>query len=145
MRKITNTTKKLIIKHQNFVKYLISGGTAAVVEFSLFNLIFYFLLREQLMVAQVLSYLSGMLTAFTLHHFWTFKSNGEKRHSSHRQFVMYATVSILNLFISSFLLVQLKTIGLYPWLAKLIVMGIVVLWNFLILNKIIFGSAKNER
>lgn len=123
------------------MRYLISGGTAAIVEFGLFNLFFYVLIKEVLLAAQIISYCTGLLTAFLLHHFWTFKANGQQKHSSRRQFVMYATVSITNLFISSFILVQLKNLGLYPWLAKFIVMGMVVLWNFGIMNKVIFGSS----
>ncbi|MDO4870979.1 MAG: GtrA family protein [Candidatus Saccharibacteria bacterium] len=140
MQKTTTYIKSLLLRHQNFVRYIISGGTAAVVEYLLFNLLFYIVIKEVLIVSQIISYSAGLLTAFLLHHFWTFKTNGKHKHSSRKQFIMYSTVSITNLVISSFVLVQLKNFGFYPWLAKIIVMGMVVLWNFFIMNKIIFGS-----
>lgn len=126
-------------------RYLVSGGSAAVVEYSLFNLLFYIVLKNQstaLLTSQITSYLSGLLTAFLLHHFWTFKTTGASHaNSGKKQFIMYSAVSLTNLVLSSFILVILKeNLHFYPWLAKIITMGMIVTWNFLILNKIIFKT-----
>lgn len=130
-------------------RYLVSGSSAAVVEYSLFNLLFYIILKNHsaaLLTSQITSYLSGLLTAFLLHHFWTFKTpDANHTNSGKKQFIMYSAVSLTNLVLSSFILVILKeNLHFYPWLAKIITMGMVVSWNFLILNKIIFKTEANH-
>ncbi len=140
----------LLKKYQHRIRYLLSGTTAAVLEFGSFNLLFYVIFarsNDLLLVAQVTSYLIGFTTAFVLHNRFSFKTERKYVYSKRQQLVGYAIVSLTNLGLTSLILVFLKNqLGVWPWLAKIITMGLQVIWNFFILNGIIFKSeTKDEK
>lgn|SRR5574344_2792599 len=140
----------LLKKYQHQIRYLLSGTTAAVLEFGSFNLLFYVIFarsNDLLLVAQVTSYLIGFTTAFVLHNRFSFKTERKYVYSKRQQLVGYAIVSLTNLGLTSLILVFLKNqLGVWPWLAKIITMGLQVIWNFFILNGIIFKSeTKDEK
>ena len=66
-------------KDKSFFKYIISGLIAAIIEFLCFNLIYYVLFKNHLFVAQAISYFTGLITAFSLHYFYSFKSRKEQK------------------------------------------------------------------
>lgn len=138
----------LVKKYHHQIRYLISGSTAAVLEFLSFNLLFYVIFGKNiglLLVAQVCSYLIGFTTAFIMHNKFSFKTERKYVHSKKKQLVGYAVVSLASLGLTSLILLILKNqLGVWPWLAKIITMGLQVLWNFFILNKIIFRSESEE-
>lgn len=162
-KSIIEPISQLVRRHAALLRYLTAGGTAAVVEFGSFQLL-KFLFTEQLQIqpvnlgfaaiepttlAHICSYLLGLITAFLLHHFWTFAADqkqAEHAHSARKQFVLYAAVSLTNLAISSAIFnYMVEGIKLNPSLAKFLVMGMVVLWNFAILNRFVFATkAKPE-
>lgn len=140
--------KQLTKKYRPQIRYLISGMSAAVLEIASFNLLFYVILGGQdklILVAQIVSYLIGFTTAFIMHNKYSFKTTREYVYSKQKQLVGYAIVSLASLALTSLILVVLKNqLGVWPWLAKIITMGLQVLWNFFILNKIIFRSESEE-
>lgn len=123
---------------QKQVRYLLSGGLAAATEYALFALLFYLTFSQsRLGLAQALSYLAGLVVAFTLHAAWTFRPQQMPGYLR-QQFILYSLTAIVNLLLSSLIIKLLYHYAVPAWLAKGIVMAVVVLWNYAILNSYIF-------
>lgn len=90
---------RLLEKHV-ILRFIISGGTSAVVD-----LLLLFLLNTVLGVhyiaASILAFLGAFGVSFTLHKFWTFKSHGD---STHRQAILYFGTSLFGLFLNTVLM-----------------------------------------
>lgn len=108
------------------LRYIISGGSAALVELLLFAL-----LTGPLHLQPVLShaavYTVTFWMSFLLNKFWTFKS----RHNFLPQLIKYAVLFAFNLVLTSLVLSALTALGLHAIAAKLAVMVLVVCWNFI--------------
>ena len=89
-------------------------------------------------VSNVISFIIGLLYSFSLHRVWTF--SGEHKHSPKRQLIAYSSLALINVLLTSILIAfQVNTVGIPPFIAKLVCMALVVVWNFLLLNRIIFA------
>src|SRR5687768_9648938 len=91
----------LQIKNYNIIKFLMSGGLAAVTEYLTFLLFHKFGLF--LIFANALSFLCGLVVSFMLNKHWVFSRKG----NGPRQFVMYLTLAGLNLILGSALIILL--------------------------------------
>ena len=117
-----------------FSQYVASGGTAFALEYATFIGLVYGL-HVAVVGANIASFGVGLLTSFTLNRYWVFKGGLA---AGRRQFGLYVTLALFNLVVTSLLLVGLKRIGIEPAIAKLLVMGVIVLWNFGILRTVVF-------
>lgn len=120
------------------IRFILSGFMAAFAEFSSF-LVCAQILQLQLPLAQSISFMFGLTTSYVLNKFWVFRSKGRVRDELPR----YAVLAAINLLLSSTLILVLHQVGFVPWLAKLVVMTSVALWNFLIFQKLIFGTTSS--
>ena len=90
------------ILSQNIIfRYILSGGTAAIVDLAILftlNTIFgiYYL------ISAALAYLGAFFVSFTLQKFWTFKS--DSRENMHIQIAAYMSISITGLLINTILM-----------------------------------------
>jgi putative flippase GtrA len=126
----------LRIIHDSRARYLFIGGTSAVLEYSCF-LLLVAIMGVGVIIPNVISFLLGLIYTFLMHHFWTFK--GDHTHAAHHQFVAYATLALINVLATSFVIALLvHDLHILPFIAKLICMSLVATWNYLLLNKIIF-------
>ncbi len=119
-----------------FVKYLIVGGTAFVVELGSFELLYY-AAGWRLLVANAASFILGLLTSFGLNRLWTF-SHGVYKKGMHHQFGYYFILAGLNLLATLGIVGALTRLGLWPGASKLLAMGITSLWNFVLFKRFIF-------
>lgn len=119
---------------KQFFRYLITGGLAAVTEYSLFYILT-MLLKISLFVSNSAAYTSGFIISFILNRLWSFESKGHLG----RQFLLYSILFGINL-ILSYLVISLFTyqLGIAAMISKALAMGIIVLWNFIIYKKIIY-------
>lgn len=123
--------------HKKEVRYLISGGASFIGEYAVFLLAITVL---PLIFSNVISFSVGLLTSFLLHKLWTF-ADDEYHHNTHVQFVTYALLAVVNIFLTSILLyVVVEFAGMESWIAKLLSMLAMVTWNYFILNLHIFKS-----
>ncbi len=132
----------IINKHKKLVRFLITGGSAAAVEYIVFLLLALLLaaLQSGTIIAQVLSFCTGLLVSFFLNKHWSFQSKG----SAKQEFVRYFILAVINLIISTvFLWLLIEAVGLYAWVAKLIVMAMIAFWNFFLFQKFIFRAQPN--
>jgi putative flippase GtrA len=125
-----------------FVRYLLVGGAAFVTEYGLF-LIIYYLLHTDIYIANSISFLCGLSVSFTFNRGWAFNS-GSFRHKKHHQLAMYTVLALFNLLLTNLLIGLLKKHGLDPKLAKVVVMCLIVVWNFLLFKGLIFRHSSEQ-
>ncbi len=121
-------------KHINiktFLRYSIVGLSGTAVDFG--GLL---LLVEvggmQPVVANVISVSLAIINNYLLNKFWTFSI--EKKKKLKKEFAQFVVVSLVGLLINLLLLPLLIQLGIWYVAAKVLIIGIVVLWNF-------FGNA----
>ena len=135
--------------NNEFVKiilYLFVGGTAALVEWGLFYLFFYYLLVGLGLSVDVLTMVATAL-AFglsTLYHYFlgnVLVFDSGSKYDKSKELSLVFLVSIMGLVFN--LVLMYVFVGLLSWqpmLAKVITSCIVVVWNYLSRKKWIFKS-----
>lgn len=119
------------------VRFILSGGSAALVEYVAFVSLSGYLLLN-LILSQSISFMAGFLISFTLNRVWVFDARGS---SIKGQLVKYSVLAFINLILSNILIhLLVNTLGLNSLFAKFIVMGCVAFWNYIIFSKIIFKN-----
>jgi putative flippase GtrA len=120
-------------KYHNVIKFITSGGLAALTEYSVFLVLHH--VDVQLILANALSFCCGLVVSFTLNKHWVFSRKG----NGSQQFVLYACLAVINLFLSSALIVFLvHVVRIPPIVSKICVMGLIASWNYIIFQKVIF-------
>lgn len=130
--------KSTILKHlgDNRLRYLFVGGSSVFIEYGSFLLLVGGL-KAGPVVSNAISFTVGLLYTFILHNRWTF--SGQHQHGIKRQFISYFSLAFVNLLATSLLIEwQVSSLHVNPLLAKIICMASVILWNYLLLNKVIF-------
>lgn len=127
--------------------YLIVGGVTFLTEYVSFAAFYYVIFQFQgnvnLIVSQVVSFCLAMAVNFYGNKMFTFAKNTQKsdRYTTPVQGILYVLLAVANLGITSVLIYTLvNVVALQPLLAKLIVMLSILLWNFVIYEKIIFSK-----
>lgn len=120
-----------------YIKFLISGGTAAVVNLGLLFLfweVFNFGYWEAINVA----FIGGVLTNFSLQKLWTFKNKeiGE----TYRQLALFFGGAFFNILMNNLGMYVLGILlGLWYIFAQMIVLGTLALFNFFFYKHIVFS------
>lgn len=117
------------------VRFIISGGTSAVVDLS-FLYLFNKVIGIHYLTAAILAFLIAFCVSFTLHKFWTFKSHGEE---THKQVVIYLGTSLFGLFLNTLLMyifVDILNIGVM--VSQFFVGGMVAFSSFFISRNFVF-------
>jgi putative flippase GtrA len=124
------------MKRERLAHFLLSGGTAALVDYSTFLCMFY-IFSAAVVVANIISFSAGLVTSFLLNKKLVFKGNHEK--GTHVQIAIYISLALLNLIISSAAIDYLHSMGVAAAVAKFILIGVVAIWNYFIFRKLIFN------
>ncbi|RYX79369.1 GtrA family protein [bacterium] len=123
-----------IFRHKK-IRYLTSGGIAFVIEYGIF--IFLLSLNVHLFVANSISFIIGVLSGFLLHKYWSFAGLHAK--STGIQTITTILLGCINLLLTNILIALLVDYINFPaYLAKVLVILCIVIWNYLLFNKIIF-------
>lgn len=115
-------------------KYLVAGASSAVLEYGVF-IVLSMASSRLLLFNQIVSFMCGFVTSFLLNKAWVFKSRADIKIA----ILQYGLLAIVNLVIATgtlYYIVQYE--GLPQWLAKIIVMAGIAIWNYMIFNKLIF-------
>jgi putative flippase GtrA len=115
------------------VRYLLVGLSSAGIELILFALL-YEMLDLAIVVANVAAISIATAYNFILSRTWTFQSVS----SLPRSAVLYLLLFVWNQCFSSLTIVWLHSLGAPALLAKLVTMGCIVLWNFVLYRKVVF-------
>ncbi len=122
---------------RKFTFYVFIGIGAFVTEYASFFVVMS--LTDSLLVAQTISFLLGLAVSFTGNRNLTFNTDQDYTHSRTSQLWRYVLLALFNLLLSN-VLIHIVAMYTEPLVAKLVVMISVMLWNFVIFNKIIFRT-----
>ncbi len=120
------------------LKFIISGGTAAFINFSSF-LIFTKLFHFYYLTSSVLAFILSAVTSFCLQKIWTFKNVSIEK--LHIQFGIYFSIILLNLTINTslvYLFVEYLYLG--HFVSQVIAGSILAIESFFIFKHIIFKN-----
>lgn len=118
-----------------FIKYAIVGVLALAADYFVF-LNLYYHVGSGVIVATVLSQVSGLLISYALNRFWTFHRTNKK--PALRQFAKLGMLFIFNTIFSYIAIAALIYYEAPAYLAKLFTIGCIVTWNYFIYKKSIF-------
>ncbi len=121
------------------LRFLVSGGSAAALEYLVFFALNDELGETHLHLSQSLSFGCGFVLSFFLARSWVFRSGG----SWFVELGKYLCLATINLAFGNLLISLLtRVVGLDPLLAKFFVMAAVAVWNYVIASKLIFRTAR---
>lgn len=128
------TGKRILVPKP--VRFLIAGGFAALVEYCAFILIVS-ALPGAIIFGQITSYLFGFFISFWLQRNWAFKSKGGIK----GEIVKYTILAAINLALGTVIIwILIDLLGVSSYMAKLIIMVLVAIWNYVIFNRVIFSK-----
>ena len=118
------------------IRYLISGGTAALVNFTTLFVLVQFIDIHYLS-ASILAFVVSIAISFAMQKFWTFRD--KLVHDIHMQFSRYAVVISSSLLINT-TLVYLMVERLHTWylLAQVLATVIIAVINFFAYRHFVF-------
>ncbi len=122
--------------------YMFIGLLAFTVEYLSFIFLFSSL-KIDATVAQPLSFLVGLSVSFIGSRFFTFKPSKDETHANNSasQAASFLALGLVNTSVSTALMVLFATyMGVSPKVAKVLIMGMIVAWNYFILGKLIFKT-----
>lgn len=127
---------KMSDRHSKILRYLLVGFSAYAAEIAVIFLLHNVLGRSNAF-SVALSFWVGFIWAFIAQKLFTFQStNTTKKHLA-KQVVLYSGLVLVNYVFSIFMVYVLQDY-LNVIIIRTITIGIIVCWNFVIYNKIIF-------
>lgn len=123
-------------------KYIISGGTAAVVD-----LFFLYIFVEKCALwyvfSAILAFLIAFSVSFSLQKFWTFKDTSTDK--VHKQASVYFIVSVVNLGLNTLLMYIFVDIAKLHYLpSQILAGGLLAISSFFVYSRFIFSSNSSE-
>lgn len=116
------------------MRYLITGFSSAAIEFTLL-FIFRDIAKLSIVAANTIALSIVFWFNFLMNRFWSFKSTG----SIKKQLAMYLVLFVFNLTASDIMMyLMTDRLSLQYLIAKVIAIGVVVSWNFIIYRKVIY-------
>lgn len=152
---------------KQFFRYAVTGFTSFAFEYTSFGLLLYlfkslklawytnlfdtvsrislYLFDTHLTEISYRSLVSNFLVfnvifwlVFLMNRFWSFES----KEPLGKQLLAFGILFIFNLTVGNIVLLYVLTnlFGIHPMLAKLVIMGVIVSWNFIIYKKVIYKN-----
>ncbi|KKR21041.1 MAG: hypothetical protein UT48_C0015G0002 [Parcubacteria group bacterium GW2011_GWE2_39_37] len=123
-------------KYHNFFKFLVSGGTAALISFSILYVLtdifgFWYL------ISSIIAFLIAVIFNFIVQKNWTFKA--DQARESKNQLILFLVISLINLVINSlgmFFLVE--KLRLWYMLAQFFLTGAQAIVNYFVYKGVVF-------
>ena len=126
------------------IKYLLVGGLAFAFDGGTFFVLTR-ALGQPIFVANLTGLILGFLVSFVGNRLFVFGSTRENSHFSPLlQVIIYGILLTLNTFISYGIIKLLGLAGVNSIVGKAIAMMFIVVWNFLIYQKIIFRRFRED-
>ncbi|KRG66255.1 GtrA-like protein [compost metagenome] len=123
------------------LRFLISGCSAAAIEYLVFILLQRSLGLDWLILSQSASFGCGLVTSYLLNRAWVFKSSNQ----ASTELVKYVALAVVNLLIGNIAITVLSgPVGINQYVAKAIVMVFVAAWNYIIMSTVIFRTRQEK-
>lgn len=122
---------------EKFIKFCLVGGSGMAVDFAV-TYVCKELLRLNKYLANALGFITAATSNYALNRLWTFHSHG----SISAEYAKFIAIAVLGLGINSaviYLLAEKRKLHFY--LAKLLAIGVVTVWNFLMSYFFAFSAA----
>lgn len=132
--------KKLI--DASTVKYLGAGLLAFAADYFILVLS-YNILKMPLVLSTTLGFMSGFAISFIANRNWVF-GKGESVKTKKRQITEYTTLVIFNYAFTVYSIQVLNKYGVAPKISKLVIMSLIMCWNYMIFKYIIFPKKANK-
>lgn len=127
-----------LFKRRRFVKYLISGGTAAAVNIGLLY-VFTDIFGIWYITSAVMSFVAAFFVSFIFQKFWTFEDRSTD--NMHGQAAVYLVVTTTNLCLNTALIYGfVEFIHIHYLFAQIIAGGIIACESFFVYRKFIFRT-----
>jgi putative flippase GtrA len=121
------------------VRFMISGGIAAFVEYIIFIICIIFL---GLILSNVISFTAGLAISFMLNRRWVFDVNN----NTIRRLLYYLVLSFINVAVGTgFIWILVNSVGVWQYVAKILVMAMIAMWNFVIYKRVIFKGNPSRK
>lgn len=119
-----------------FLRYVIVGGIAFVVDYGLLFVLTEFL-NFHYLVSATISFIAGLVVNYVISTKWIFTKS--KLQNRYMEFIIYGIIGVVGLLINNVLLYLLTDfLHLYYMLSKLVTAAIVMGWNFIGRRVILF-------
>ncbi len=116
-----------------FLKYLLSGGTAAFLELSSYQLML--MTGLWYLGAATISSGVGLISAFILHKYFVFG----KKENTRSQVIRYIILQGMNALAQiAFVFLFVEFFGIHEFMAKILGIGVVVSWNFFLYKLFVY-------
>lgn len=126
--------------HRLFMRYILVGIASAVIEFSLFSLLYQWA-GWRLLAANCLALSVAIVFNFLLHRSWTFRQRRDAGRQLRRYLFMQLVAAGLN---NGLVWLFVERFGLYAPLAKLLEIGVVFLWSFSFSRLVVFATTEKS-
>lgn len=119
-------------------KYIVSGGSAAVVDIA-FLYIFTDLFKIWYILSAILAFILAFFVSFLLQKFWTFQD--KEKDNIHRQGIIYLIISIINLGLNTLLVYIFTEYVRFHYVFSQFVTGIILAFSsYFIYRRFVFKS-----
>lgn len=118
---------RLPLTSRQFIKFGMVGTSGMVVDLGLLVLLVE-VVRVPVLVANNVAFLAAVASNYVWNRRWTFRSTHPK---IARQFGSFLLVSLVGLIVNVAGMKLLLSLGIWYVLAKLVLIALVVIWNFL--------------
>lgn len=88
--------------------------------------------------AQVFSYIIAIGINYILLRTWAFAKSSANSQNNSTSFVKYILLILINLPLTTLLVIIFENLGIAPFIVKLLVVGLAASWNYIIYDKFIF-------
>jgi putative flippase GtrA len=117
-----------------FKRYLVIGFSTFFLEYAIFCTL-HNAAKIYHLYANTGAYIIAFWFNFLMNRFWSFKSTGNLK----RQLAQYLVLFAFNLGATNLLMYVLSDLaGIIPEISKVLVMGAIVSWNFVLYKKVIY-------
>lgn len=120
----------------SMIKYFIVGVASFLTDYLIFIFAHYFI-KMPIFASGLLSFSLAFILSFIFQKNWTFKADVQIN-KTYLQLAQYLAVALFNMFIAAYGTLLISNLGVPPFLARPVVFGIIMVWNYLIYKKIIF-------
>lgn len=124
--------------NHKLLRYIVVGGLSFMFEYTVFIAVVYGFGFEA-EVGQAVSYISTLIVNFLLLRSWAFKSKDEDK--IRRHLVKYCLLVVFNLPATTLLIGWLTAIGLAAIIAKIVIVALTTVWNYIVYDKMIFKQS----